>query len=79
MFLLDDILLAPVKGVIWIGEKIKEAADKELYDVDAIKKALENLQELHDEGKLKEEEFVHAEEKLLKRLQVAHQRKNSQA
>lgn len=71
MFLLDDLLMAPVKGVIWIGEKIKEVADRELYDVEAIKKGLEELQELHEAGQLKEDEFAQAEERLLKRLQVA--------
>lgn len=79
MFLLDDLLLAPVKGVIWIGEKIKEVADRELYDVEGIKKGLEELQELHEAEQIKDEEFAQAEERLLKRLQVAQELKKQGA
>ena len=32
MFLIDDILLAPLKGVIWIGEKINAVSEKEFSD-----------------------------------------------
>ncbi len=30
MFLLDDILLAPIKGVLWIFEEIVNAAEEDL-------------------------------------------------
>jgi hypothetical protein len=30
MFLIDDILLAPLKGVIFIAEKINEVIEKEM-------------------------------------------------
>jgi len=27
MFLIDDILLAPIKGVVWLGEKVNEVVE----------------------------------------------------
>ena len=44
MFLIDDILLAPLKGVIWIGEKINEVSEKEFSDEGLIKEKLMELQ-----------------------------------
>ena len=38
MFLVDDILLAPLKMVVFIGEKINEVNEKEMSDEGAIKK-----------------------------------------
>ena len=35
MFLIDSILLAPLKGVVWLGEKLNEIAEKELSDTGA--------------------------------------------
>ena len=44
MFLIDDILLAPLKGVIFIGKKINEVIEKEMSDEGAIKERLMALQ-----------------------------------
>jgi len=37
MFLLDDILLAPIKGLLWLGENINKAVEKELGDESTLK------------------------------------------
>ena len=37
MFLIDDILLAPLKGVIFIGKKINEVIENEMSDEGAVK------------------------------------------
>lgn len=69
MFLIDDILLAPVKGVIWVAEKVKEIAEQELYDEGRIKERLMELQlqfELYHE--ISEEEYKKQENELLARL-----------
>ena len=68
MFLLDDILLAPIKGIAWIGEKLRDLADKELFDPDKIHEELMSLQAKLDMGDLSEAEYQQREKDLLERL-----------
>lgn len=71
MFLLDDILLSPVKLAVWLGEKIQEEAKKQMFDVGAIKGALERLNELHEIGQISDDDFKKVEDKLLKAIERA--------
>jgi hypothetical protein len=75
MFLLDDILLFPVKGVGWLAKQIADEANRQLFDEASIKESLERLQELHETGEISEKEFHELEDKLLARLQKARQMK----
>ncbi len=75
MFLLDDILFAPVKGVGWLAQQIADEANKQLFDEASLKESLERLQELHEAGEVSEKEFQELEGKLLLRLQKARQMK----
>ena len=74
MFLLDDILLAPVKGVAWLAQQIQNETNHQLFDPAVIKARLAELQEQLDSDLISEAEFLKAEEKLLERLQAARQR-----
>lgn len=74
MFLIDDILLAPIKGVKWITEKLREVADKELFDPDKIHEELMTLQAKLDMGEIKEEEYNVREKDLLERLTAIQNR-----
>lgn len=77
-FLLDDILLAPIKGVKWIGEKLRDMADKELYDPDKIREELMTLQAKLDMGDIAEEEYNVREKELLKRLTEIQEREKGE-
>jgi len=68
MFLLDDILLAPLKGVIWLGKKVYEVGEKELYDEGGIKEELMALQLRFELDQISEQEYNEKEEELLARL-----------
>jgi Gas vesicle protein G len=68
-FLLDDILLAPFKGVVWIAEKIDDQAEKELLDEEGVKRQLSELYVLLETGQISEEEFDRQEEELVDRLE----------
>ena len=68
-FLLDDILLAPLKGVIWIAEKVQEQTEKELLDEEGVKRQLTELYMLLETGKISEEAFERAEAELVERLE----------
>ena len=43
MFLIDSILLAPLKGVIWMGQKLGDMAQTELTDKGRIKEELSEM------------------------------------
>ena len=69
MFLIDDILLAPLKGVIFIGKKISEVIEKEMSDEGAIKERLIALQLKFEMDEIDEEEYDRREDELLKLLE----------
>jgi hypothetical protein len=72
--LLAAPVLAPIKGLMWIAEKVTEQADRELYNEDAIRGQLMEL-ELHLElGEISQEEYLADEEVLLERLRVIRER-----
>ena len=68
MFLIDSILLAPVKGVVWLGEKLNEVAEKELNDDGLIKQELMELQLRFELDEINEQEYNEKEKELLDRL-----------
>ena len=68
MFLIDDILLAPLNGVIWLGKKINEVAEKEFSDEGLIKEKLMELQLNFELDKISEKEYNKKEAELLARL-----------
>ena len=58
MFLIDDILLAPVKGIVYLAKKIHELAEEELVDTgEKIKRELLDLQMLFETDQISEEEY----------------------
>ena len=79
MFIIDDLLMSPVNFTVWLAEKIKEQAEKTLYDVEALKAALEELREQHDSGELSDQEFERKEDRLLKTLQEAREHEKAKA
>ena len=70
MFLIDSILLAPVKGVIWFGKKISEVVEKETSDQGVIKEKLMELQLEFELDEISEDEYNKKEKELLERLDV---------
>jgi len=65
MFLIDDILLAPLKGIIFIGNKIDELMQKEISDEGRIKERLMELQLKFEMDEITVEEYDKREEELL--------------
>lgn len=80
-FLFDVLtfpVLGPIRGVIWVAEKIAEEADKELYDEDAVQGQLMELELRYDLGEISEEEYDEAEKLLLERLNAIREYKRAQ-
>jgi hypothetical protein len=68
VFLLDSILLAPLKGVVWLGGKINDVAEQELNDVGRIKEELMALQMRFEMDEITEQQYTEQERNLLDRL-----------
>lgn len=64
--------LAPVRGTVWIAERILEQAEAELNDESAIREQLQAIQAAREAGEIGEEEAAAAEDLLLERLIAAH-------
>jgi len=80
-FLFDVLtfpVLGPIRGVIWVAEKIVEEANKELYDEDAVQGRLMELELRYDLGEISEEEYEEAEKVLLERLNAIREYKRAQ-
>jgi hypothetical protein len=60
--------LAPVRGTVWIAERIQEQAERELYDESAIRAGLIELEEARATGEFDERELDEAEDALITRL-----------
>jgi hypothetical protein len=69
MFLVDDILLSPVKGVLWVFREIHDAAQQELAgESETITAALSELYMRLETEQITEAEFDAQEKVLLDRL-----------
>ncbi len=77
MFLIDDILLAPLKGVIFIGKKINEVIENEISDEGSIKERLMALQLKFEMDEITEEEYDKREDELLKLLENIREEKQN--
>jgi hypothetical protein len=60
--------LAPVRGTVWIAERLEEQARAELNDDSEIRAQLIELEELRATGTVDEEQLVAAEDELVERL-----------
>jgi hypothetical protein len=60
--------LAPVRGVVWMAERIQDQAEGELYDESAIRAGLLELDAARQTGELDEQEIAEAEDALIERL-----------
>jgi hypothetical protein len=74
MFLIDDILLAPVNGFKFILSQIQKLADKELNDDTLIKEQLLELQMRLELEEISEEEYREQEAELFARLRAIRER-----
>ncbi len=69
MFLLDDILLSPVKGLLWIFEEIHNAARADVEgERERITSELSDLYMQLETGQITDSQFDEREKSLLDRL-----------
>jgi len=68
-FIIDDILLAPIKLTVWLGKKLEEIAHTELTDESRIHEELLNLQMRYEIGDVSEETYEKEESRLMEQLE----------
>ena len=60
--------LAPVRGTMWLAERLAEEAARELDEQANARRELERLQLAYELGQIDEDEFTRREDALLERL-----------
>jgi hypothetical protein len=60
--------LAPVRGTVWLAERIQEQAEREYYDESAILVGLQEVEEARAAGEVDERELEEIEDALVERL-----------
>jgi hypothetical protein len=75
MVLVDDLLMFPIRSVLWIFREIHNAAQEELAsETESITAELSNLYMMLETGKISEKEFAAEEKTLLERLDRIQER-----
>lgn len=65
---------APIRGTIWVAEKVKEEAERQYYDPGLIRRKLEEVADAKEAGTITEEEAADLEKELVGRLIEANRR-----
>jgi hypothetical protein len=60
--------LAPVRGTMWVAERLLEEAERELNDPARIERELDEAQAKFDRGEITDDELAEIEDELLRRL-----------
>jgi hypothetical protein len=74
MFLIDDILLAPLNGLVALAKVIDRQLNEELYSPDKIQEELMQLQLQFELDEIGEDEYTAREAELLARLDESRHR-----
>ncbi len=78
IFILDDILFAPINGLIFVAKKINDVVEKETSDEGFVKEQLMALQLRFELDEIDEEEYDREEDELLDKLERIRKDKQNQ-
>ncbi len=79
MLLIDDLLLAPFRGLLWVIEKVHDTAQEEMAgEADALTEQLRQLYMMLESGQITEMEFDEQEQTLLDRLDAITARESDE-
>ena len=66
--------MAPVRGTVWLADKVLEQAEREYYDPGTIRRQLEEVDELRSSGTISDEDAEEIEDELVARLRESRRR-----
>lgn len=78
MGLLSGLLtlpLAPVRGVTWVAEQVRQQAERQYYDPASIRRQLTEIDDAHAAGEVTDQERDELQEELLGLLFEARRRR----
>lgn len=78
MGILESVLgapLAPLRGTVWVAEKVQGEAERQYYDPGVIRRRLEDVSEARREGTIDEAEAAAQERELVLRLRQSMRRR----
>ena len=77
MGLLFNLLTLPVtgplKGTMWVAEQVAEVAERDFYDEETIRAAIQDAEAAHEAGAMNDEQYEAAVDALLERLMAARE------
>jgi hypothetical protein len=69
--------LAPLRGTIWLAEKLTEVAERELDSEATFRRLLVEAEIAFESGELSEAEYEQVEDELLERLEQARREQDA--
>jgi len=78
-FIIDDILLSPIRLTVWVAEKLRDAAFQEMTDDSRVHEELLHLQMRYEMGEIGDDEFEAEETRLMEKLEEIRKIKEEQA
>ena len=75
--MIDDVVLSPLKGLLWLGEKIENLCDQETSDDGRVMERLMALQLKFELDEINEEEYVEQEKEILAQLETIRKMKEA--
>ncbi|HZQ90239.1 MAG TPA: gas vesicle protein GvpG [Terriglobales bacterium] len=79
MLLIDDLLLAPITGFQFIMRTLQRVAEEQWTDDAPLKERLLELQVQLESGEINEEQYVAAENEIMKELREIQRRRKALA
>lgn len=77
-FLLDDLLLAPMRLPVWLAQRVRQMAVDEITDESKVQEELLEIQMRFELDEMTEEEYRNKETRLMERLDKIRQLKKQE-
>lgn len=77
-FIIDDILLSPIRLTVWVAEKLKDAAYQEMTDDSRVHEELLHLQMRYEMGEIADDTYETEETRLMAKLEKIRKIKEEQ-
>jgi hypothetical protein len=77
MLLIDDVLLAPFRGLVFVCKEIARTAQEQRVDDEALRQDLREAYMLLETGRISQEEFERREHLLVGRLEAIERMKQA--
>jgi len=77
-FIIDDILLSPIRLTVWVAEKLRDAAYQEMTDDSRVHEELLHLQMRYEMGEIGDDAYESEETRLMAKLEEIRKIKEEQ-